>query len=208
MTARCTGVVQNRPGMARCLLVLIIFACLFAAECRGRVSRKDLMTRRLVGVDLSGFDLYNLNLEGINLTRANLVGTNFSFTRMHNAILVNADLRSADLSGADLTGSDLRGANCRRIDGRGTVFRNANLVNAYFYHANLSGADLRGALLELSPKDPEEVRTPGLAPESDDSTYYAHFRDADFRGTAVSVRWREFIRGQRVRNFDKIIWVR
>jgi uncharacterized protein YjbI with pentapeptide repeats len=127
---------------------------------------------------------------------------------MKNSILVNADLRRADLSGTDLTGSDLRGANCRYVDARGASLRNTNLVNAYFYQANLAGADLRGALLVLSPADDARESPGETIRENEDSSYHAHFRNADFTGTAVSIKWKDFLQGENVKNFDRIIWAR
>lgn len=183
------------------LALLMIMACA-AADCKSGRIRRLIKSQKLVGVNLSGYDFYNLRLPEINLTRARLVRTSFTFCIMRNAILVNADLRLADLSAADLSRADLRGANLRGAKCHNTILRGSMLTDAYFYDADLSGADLRDAILaDVMPVGNAAARQQGI-------TYYAHFRNADFAGAAVSSRWKAFLKNQGVRNLKKIIWAK
>jgi uncharacterized protein YjbI with pentapeptide repeats len=175
--------------------------------CAGSRIERFLKSQNLVGINLSGTDAYNLSLEGLDLTRARLVRAAVTFCNLKKSKFVNADLRWADLSASDLGDADLRGANLRGSTCHNTSFRKAVLIDAYFYDADLSGADLRGAVMEAETQDGvvkgiAPAREPGLMP------YFAHFRNANMDGAAVSARWKIFIKNQGVRNYDRIIWSR
>lgn len=173
-------------------------------DCRSQRIKTMLVGKRLDGENLSGIDFYNSELAKADFSRSKLINANFSFADLTGARFVNADLRYADLGSADLSGADFRGSNLRNAVLRNAILKNANLIDAYCYGADLTGADLRGALLQ-SNRDPGHTssRLPGKG-----SLYYAHMRGADLAGTAISISMKEFIAGQNVNNFDKIIWTK
>ncbi|OHD69262.1 MAG: hypothetical protein A2W19_15840 [Spirochaetes bacterium RBG_16_49_21] len=189
-------------------LILSMAIGLLNSGCAQYRIKTLLKSGYLIGTNLSGFDLYNLDLENANFSKARLIRTNFSFSNLRNSKFVNADLREADLSAADLTGSDLRGANLRRVKAENAVLIKANLIDAYFYDASLNSADLRNAVF-VAPgaenatcdKICEDIRR-GII------VNYVHLRNADLSGAAISSEWKQFIQMQKVRNFDKIVWVK
>jgi uncharacterized protein YjbI with pentapeptide repeats len=182
--------------------VLVVSFLALITDCKSGRIRYLLKSHKLVGANLSGQDFYNLALHGINLTRARLVRTSLTFCNLKKARFVNADLRLTDLSASDLSEADLRGANLRNANCHAVILRKAILIDAYFYDADLSGADLRGAVMTADTPDGNGGKN--MLP----AVYFAHFRNADFSGTAVSAQWKNFILKQGVRNYDKIIWAR
>jgi uncharacterized protein YjbI with pentapeptide repeats len=198
---------MNRIILYMTVITAMLSVAMLVSDCTSGRLERLLKSQNLIGINLSGADAYNLSLEGINLTRARLVRTSFTFCNLKKSLFVNADLRFADMSAADMSGADLRGANLRGSICHNTILRKAILIEAYFYDADLSGADLRGAVMASETPDGDGAgsapdRTPGSMP------YYAHFRNADFNGSSVSVRWKDFIKNQGVKNFDKILWAR
>ncbi|MBN2157807.1 MAG: pentapeptide repeat-containing protein [Spirochaetes bacterium] len=192
------------PSIRKISLCAILSLLLLSPDC-ARYSRRVLLTQKLAGANLSGYDFYNLRLPQINLTKSRLVRTNFSFAVLTDAVMVNADLRGADLSAADLSGADLRGANLRNALLHNAILKRANLIDSYCYGADLSGADLRDAIF-VSKSD---TSTDESMRNSDNrSPLFAHLRNADMSGAAVSVKMKDFISKQNVRNFEKIIWVK
>jgi uncharacterized protein YjbI with pentapeptide repeats len=193
-------------------VALLPLACPFLVlspmGCEPYNVKSIVKSKNLVGVDLSAFDLYYLDLENVNLSKAKLIKTNFSFANLRNVKLTNADLHEADLSAADLTGADIRGANMRKVDARGAVFKNANLIDAYFYDANLSGADLKDALLvNLTDKETDYDSIADRIGRQE-ITNFVHLRNADLSGTGINIKWKSFIETQKVRNFNKIVWIK
>ncbi|OHD63115.1 MAG: hypothetical protein A2176_08420 [Spirochaetes bacterium RBG_13_51_14] len=197
--------IDSRSGNIIALLSVCVVV-LLAVECTSGRIRRLLESKKLVGINLSGFDLYNLNLERINLTRARLIRTNFCFCNLRSAQLVNADLREADLCAADLTQADLRGANFRGASLHNAVLKKAILVDAYFYDADLSDADLREAIM-VSGVDGVTGNDIQKKIDRGEIVQFVHLRNADCAGTAIDVKWKDFIQNQRVKNFEKIIWV-
>jgi len=190
------------------ILMLLNSMALLAGACRRFMIKRIIISKKLEGINLSGLDFYNANLENINLSRAQLVQTNFSFSNLTNAKLTNADLRQADLSAANLSGADLRGANLRNATLRNATLKKANLVEAYLYDADLSDADLRDAVLVVGVADGSDMNAIRNELVITGLVQYLHVRNADMAGAAVSMKWKQFIQQQGVRNFDKIIWVK
>jgi uncharacterized protein YjbI with pentapeptide repeats len=202
---------QMRPSLLfRTALLLMIFsATVFVSiDCNRYIIRRGLKGKNLEGMNLSGMDFYNTNLEKINLSRSKLVKANFSFSNLKSSKLINADLRLADLSAADLSGADMRGANLRYAVLQNAVLAKANLVETYFYDANLSDADMRGAIMVIGVADGSDMNAIREKLASNGLVQYTHLRNADFAGTAVNIKWKNFIQQQGVRNFDKIVWVK
>jgi uncharacterized protein YjbI with pentapeptide repeats len=195
-------------GKGMMLLMLFSATALLSTGCSPSMVKRGFIGKNLEGINLSGMDFYNVNLEKINLSRSKLVKTNFSFSNLKNTKFINTDLRFADLSAADLTGADLRGANLRYANLHNTVLAKANLVETYFYDADLSGADLRGTVMVSGVPDGSDMKAVIEALNASGLVQYTHLRNADFSGTAVSIKLKNFIQQQGVRNFDKIIWVK
>jgi len=190
------------------MIMLLSSMALLAGACRRFMIKRVFTGGKLEGINLSGLDFYNANLENINLSRARLVKTNFSFSNLSRARLTNADLRQADLSAANLSGADLRGANLRGATLRNANLKKANLVEAYLYDADLVDADLRGAVLVVGVAEGSDMNTIRGELLVTGLVQYIHVRNADLAGAAVSVKWKQFIQQQGVRNYDKIIWVK
>jgi uncharacterized protein YjbI with pentapeptide repeats len=198
---------MNRFILHITVITAMLSVTLLVSDCTSGRLERLLKNQNLIGINLSGADAYNLSLDGINLTRARLVRTSFTFCKLRKSLFVNADLRFADMSAADMSEADLRGANLRGSTCHDAIFRKALLIDAYFYDADLSGADLRGAVMASETPDGNGAESvPERTPDS--MPYYAHFRNADFNGASVSVRWKYFIKNQGVKNFDTILWAR
>lgn len=190
------------------ILILPALTALSLGDCRSFIIKKVFISKELEGVNLSGLDFYNTNLENINLSRSKLVNANFSFSNLKQARFINADLRRADLSAANCTGADLRGANLMDADLSNAMLKKTNLVGAYFYGANLSDADMRDAIMVIGVPEGSDMTVIHETMNLSGLVQYAHFRNADFSGTAVSMKWKNFIKQQGVRNYNKIIWAK
>ncbi len=196
------------PGKVFLLVTLFLLSAMLATDCRRFIVRRIFISKKLEGINLSGLDFYNTNLEKINLTRARLVKTNFSFCNLRNSRFINADLREADLGAANLTGADLRGANLRNANLKNAVFKKANLAGVYFYDASLVGADMRDAIMVIGAAEGADMSVIMQILDRNGLVQYAHFRGADFTGAAVSGKWKNFIKQQGVKNYDRIIWAK
>jgi hypothetical protein len=90
-------------------------------------------------------EAWQLYLSRTDLRSASLDGVNFSGVLMRYANLARARLVDAHLDGGDLKGSDLRQANAAGVHLAGTGLENVLLAGADLRGADLSGADVRGA---------------------------------------------------------------
>jgi uncharacterized protein YjbI with pentapeptide repeats len=86
--------------------------------------------------NLSRMELASLTLSGIDLSGAILVATNCQGTRLSDANLSNADLIAANLTGTDLSSANLRDAKLS-----GTKLDHADLTEADLRSGRVKGAD-------------------------------------------------------------------
>ena len=93
----------------------------------------------------------------------------------------SADLARADLHNCNLSTCDLKGA---------------NLMNANLSGANLTGADLRSAMLYGAVL--QDITPAGKS---------AILQDADMKDAIVERKWDKFLKSQRVKSYDSIVWV-
>jgi len=118
------------------------------------LSKLDLSTQILRGLDLRGFTIAGANFESADLSGADLRGIDFVQTNCVGTIFSGADLRGTSLAlgyfhNADFTGADLRGAILEKGLCNECQFAGADLRGARFgaehYDSDLRGCDLRGA---------------------------------------------------------------
>lgn len=104
-----------------------------------------------------------------------------------------ANLAGKSMAGEDLSRADLRGANLRGADLRGVNLMYANLAGADFTDADLRSTMLYGAIFQ-------ENRT-GTGPAT------VCLQGADLKDAIVEKKWTVFLKGQKVRSFENIVWV-
>jgi uncharacterized protein YjbI with pentapeptide repeats len=116
------------------------------------LSRTNLTSLMLWGIDLVAVDLTYADLRGADLTGAKLAGAGLAIAKLTGASLSDADLVGADLSGADMSGANLAfgrltGAALTGANLTGATIRRANLAKAILVGAILADADLTNATL-------------------------------------------------------------
>ncbi len=142
-----------------------------------------------------------VNLNGLHLPKSDLKGIRLSGANLSGSRLFLSNLEGADLSHTNLTGANLSNAN----------LKHARLYKANLSHANFTGADLtkaalRGVIINgrVSFKDCNltGVELYGL-PLGNIILFNANLDKA-----VVSKRWISYVKRQKVRNFNKIKWIR
>ena len=114
----------------------------------GTLTKRDLRSAKLQGVNLMGANLQGAYLRGANLQGAYLRGANLQGADLRRTDLQGAKLGHAELQGANLEYANLQAANLLGANLQEAKLWLANLQGAKLWDAELQGADLRDATLQ------------------------------------------------------------
>jgi len=123
------------------------------------------------------------------LLAAVLLSCSGSSTRIRNYAgqnLTGQNFQSADLARADLHNCNLSSCN----------LKGANLMSANLTGADLTGADLRSAMLYGA-----------IFQDNSPAGKSAILQDADLTGAIIERKWEKFLKSQRAKSCDSIVWM-
>ncbi|HCL56429.1 MAG TPA: hypothetical protein DHW82_05405 [Spirochaetia bacterium] len=161
---------------------------------------------KLPGVKINKYYLYKANfkratftngeineslLEDADFSGANLSDTKILFCRAGDVKFNNANLRNVDFGGTSLFGADFSGANLRGAFFNGAIIKDpSGRIRISF-----EGADLRGAYFETYE-----------LPETSSNKTPKIFKNADVANAKFASKYKNYLKGQGVKNYDKIDW--
>lgn len=185
------------------IIPVMIMAALLSPACKGKSDPLAVMKKGSSAWQAYRKDHPNdqVRLANRNTPKLKLAGGDFKGVDLSGSMLYLSDFRGADFSGANLRGTNLSGSDLRNARMARAILQFTNFGNSKLDGVDISRANICGRVF-LAGASMTGTNLRGLPIPMLDLT------GTDLGGALIDERWKEMLRGARIRNYNAIIWVK